>query len=997
VPWGSRAVDLFFFLSLRDTRTTWTPWGFGLVDSEGGWALVSDDHIYSCGDQQHLRDLKQLYEEWEVSGAPSIFDYEMKFVPQERVHAGLCPALMWLRGDFFSSRFPCPDRHPDEGYGHAGLAHTSLLRRVTVLVPRVRQDGIVWMFAEVVAGAGVTQALVEQDRARSSIRAIVHRQGARLKAATPTGMVAALVAAACAPVVWPLLGHVPESATAAVELAGATGGVYITQFIKGVIDRLRRQDGTPRSEAELQQALERELLACLESQDEHAALLRADAAVLLQSVNGAQAALEAASADVRQALAAGFAELGDSFDEFRAMLGESRDTLTAIQREQRYQTELNREALVKINLVLERQTAPAPALLPAAPGELEDEDLPPAPGPCPYKGLAAFQAEDAQWFFGRQRLVAELVVRLSEHQILAVVGPSGSGKSSVLRAGLLPAVWGGTLPGTDVWTTIVLTPTAHPLEELAAQLAAECGLPADPLLDSWQADPIRVRLTVRQMLAKAPEGARLLLLVDQFEEIFTLCADDAERRGFIHALAGLASEADTGTSVVLGVRADFYARCAEYPELVAVIQDHQVVVGPMTAAELRQAIEGPAAQAGWVLEPGLVETVLADLGDEPGSLPLLAHALRETWKRRHGRTLTLAGYRDAGGIREAIGQTAETVYSELDPAQQVIAKDLFLRLTALGEGTEDTRRRVRRVELLDGRDAEVVLNRLAEARLITLGENSVEVAHEALIREWPTLRGWLTEDREGLRIHRRLTEVAAEWDQNGREEGFLYRGGRLVSARDWAVGNEERLNDLERQFLAASSDRERDELATARRRNRRLRALSAVLVVLLVVAVWQRQVAQRQRNLATARQLAVQAAANVNQQPLSLLLSLESLRLVPTDEARSTLLQGLLQPRHNVVALTGHTNAVVGLAFSPDGKMIASSGVDRTVRRWDAATGASLGQPILGHTDMVADVAFSPDGKMIASASFDRMVRRWDAATGRPIGQPFDRSRRQGL
>jgi WD40 repeat protein len=862
----------------------------------------------------------------------------------------------------------------------------SLSRKVIVLVPCVRQDGIVWIVAGGGTGAWVTQAFVEQDRARSSIRAMVRHQGTRLKAATPTGMIAALVAAACTPAVSALLGlEVPGAAKAAVELVGLTGGVYITEFVKGMVDRLRRQDGAPRSEANLQQALERELLACLEGHDERAAGLHADAAELLQLVNGAQAALEAASADVQQALAEAFIELGRSFNEFRWMLDELLPTLTAIQQAQRYQTDLSRRTLVEINL-LRRQIAPTS--VPATPGQPEDKDLPSASGPCPYKGLAAFQAEDAQWFFGRQRLVAELVVRLSEHPFLAVVGPSGSGKSSVLRAGLLPAVWGATLPGVSSWTTIVLTPGAHPLEELAAQLGAVCGLPAGSLLDDWQADPIRVRLTIRQALAKEPANARLLLLVDQFEELFTLCSDEAERRGFIRALAGLGGEADCGASVVLGVRADFYARCAEHAELVAVIQDHQVVVGPMAAAELRQAIEGPVAQEGLALEAGLVETVLADLGDEPGSLPLLSHALRETWERRRGRTLTVAGYQDAGGVREAIGRTAETVYAGLDPVQQAVAKGVFLRLTALGEGTEDTRRRVRRAELVDSRDVEVVLDRLAKARLVTLGEDSVEVAHEALIREWPRLQAWLTEDREGLRIHRRLTEAAAEWEVLGRGPGALYRGGRLVAAREWAAGHEDRLNDLEWQFLVASSDRERDELAAARRRNRRLRVLSAVLVVLLVVAVWQRQVAQRRGDLAVARQLAAQAA-KLDQQPLSLLLSLESLRLAPTDEARVPLLRDLLNPQHNnLFSLTGHTSAVNGVAFSRDSKMVASASDDQTVRRWDATTGKPIGSPLTGHTGPVYGVAFSPDGKTIASAG-DLTVRRWDTATGRPMGQPL--------
>ncbi|MGH8899801.1 MAG: hypothetical protein ACRDZ4_22905 [Egibacteraceae bacterium] len=222
------------------------------------------------------------------------------------------------------------------------------------------------------------------------------------------------------------------------------------------------------------------------------------------------------------------------------------------------------------------------------------------------------------------RLVAELTVRLSEKPFLAVVGPSGSGKSSVLRAGLLPAVGNGALPGVEVWTTIVLIPGAHPLEELAAQLALKCGVAAGGLLDDLQTKPARLRLAVRQTLVNAPAGARLLLLVDQFEEVFTLCRDEAERRGFIHALTGLAGDADSQAIVVLGIRADFYARCAEYPELVAAVQDRQALVGPMSAAELRDAIEGPAKRAGLVLEPGLVATVLADLGEEPGSLPLLS-------------------------------------------------------------------------------------------------------------------------------------------------------------------------------------------------------------------------------------------------------------------------------------------------------------------------------------------------------------------------------------
>jgi hypothetical protein len=509
-----------------------------------------------------------------------------------------------------------------------------------------------------------------QDRAREAIRATVRRHGARLKDVTANGMVAALVAAALAPVVTG-----PEPATKAlVVLLGATGGGYISDFLQHVIARLRSQDGGVKSQAQVQQELERELLACLQKHDERATGLRLEAAALLESVQGARTALEAASEDLQLVLNEAFTELGCSFSEFGWMLDESLRTLTAIQRAQRYHIDLTRQTLVEMKLLVGRQAAPATtSASPQADGEV-----------CPYMGLAAFQAEDARWFFGRQRLVADLVVRLAEAPFLAVIGPSGSGKSSVLHAGLLPAVCNGALLGADASPPIVMTPGDHPLEELAVRLGARCKVAAWSLPEGWQARPSWLRLAVRQALVEAAAEARLLLVVDQFEEVFTLCRDDAERRGFIQALAGLAGEAGSQAVVVLGLRADFYARCAGYPELVTLIQDRQVLVGPMNPGELREAITGPARLAELALEPGLVETVLADVGEAPGSLPLLSHALFATWQRRQGGTLTIEGYQAAGGIRQAIGWTADAVYAQLDPAQRGIAKDVYLRLTALG-------------------------------------------------------------------------------------------------------------------------------------------------------------------------------------------------------------------------------------------------------------------------------------------------------------------------
>ncbi|HEX4865623.1 MAG TPA: hypothetical protein VFV02_16255, partial [Acidimicrobiales bacterium] len=811
-------------------------------------------------------------------------------------------------------------------------------------------------------------------------------------------MVAALVAAACMPVAWPLLGGGPEAAKAAVALLGAAGGGYINDFLKALIERLRRGSSAPTSKAELQEVLEHELVGGLQAETEQSAGLRSEAAALLQRVQAVETALGSASADVQLALTEAFTRLGNSFGEFRWMLQETHRSLDTLEREQarqgaeqRHQTDLLREFRIKINLALRRldDLAIPGATSTAAYEAPQEEGVTPAPtsGPSPYKGLEAFQPEDAEWFFGRDRLVAELAVRLSESPFLAAIGPSGSGKSSVLRAGLLPRMWSGKLPGEGGWATITMTPGTHPLEELAAQVGAESGVPAGLLLEDWRAYPGRLRPALRQVLAKTPAISRLLLLVDQFEEVFTLCSDETERQGFIRSLAGIVEDSGNNwMSVVLGIRADFYARCGEYPELVRIMQDRQVMVGPMAEAELREAITGPAAHAGLVLQPGLVETVLLDLGQEPGSLPLLSHALFATWQRREGGTLTLAGYREAGGVHEAIARTAEAVFSQFDPAQQHVTKDVFMRLTALGEGTEDTRRRVRRAELVAGRELgaiRVLLERLADARLVSLGEDSVEVAHEALIRAWPRLRRWLAEDREGLLIHRRLTEAASQWEALGRDPGALYRGGILVGARDWAAGNQTRLNVLERTFLVASGERERDELAAIRRRKRR-RALIAILVVVSVVAVQQLNMARRAQDLATARQLAAQATANSDQQPLSLLLSLESLRIVPTNQGWAALQWGLLHPRHNVVALFGHEGPVSSVAQSPDGRIIASASDDGELRLWDAASRRAIGKPLAGHKDQVTSVAFSPDGKMIASAGADQAVRLWDIASLEP-------------
>jgi WD40 repeat protein/class 3 adenylate cyclase len=665
-----------------------------------------------------------------------------------------------------------------------------------------------------------------------SIEQAVDERGGQMAALEPQAMGIALLTATLLPALQGELDPKSGALEGNLGVLDDLGAPSLRGFVASLAERLRT--GKPLPAPEVQALLQGELQAQWQAGDETALALRTDASRLLQAVHGVEAAMAAASDEVKEALARGLADLGAQFDEFRWMLAGVRDTLAEMRARQalqlalqREQLDLQRQQLVKTNLILhQQQLGPQRAELSVS-GEVDEES--PADVPCPYKGLAAFEAQDAEYFYGREELVAELTARLAGTGFLTVVGPSGSGKSSLVRAGLLPAVWAGALPGSEEWQTLVITPGAHPLNELAVRLSVLCEDRPASLLRDLEADPRALELAVRRALADEPDGVKLLLVVDQFEEIFALCRDEQERRQFIDALL-YAVEAEDGRAVVVPtVRADFYGRCAEYPALAARMGDG-LLVGPMSEAELRQAIEQPAAVVGLHLEPGLADTVVDDVAGEPGALPLLSHALLETFARRRGHTMTLAGYAASGGVAGAIAQTADTVYGGLDAGEQALARSIFLRLTELGEeGAQDTRRRVAPGELVrseeEGPEVEALLRTLADARLITTGEDSVEVAHEALIREWPLLRGWLEEDREGLRVHRHLTEAAGEWERLGREEGELYRGARLAAAGEWAEAHREALNPLEREFLAAS--RELAEREAAEREAQRQRELEA--------------------------------------------------------------------------------------------------------------------------------------------------------------------------
>ena len=651
----------------------------------------------------------------------------------------------------------------------------------------------------------------------------------------------------------------------------------------------------------------------------------------------------------------------------------------------------------------------------------------PVPGEPPFKGLQYFEEADSDLFFGRELLTAKLVRRLrdADAQFLSVViGASGSGKSSLVRAGLIPALkkgitlLDGTNPpeGSTDWHVHILTPTAHPLVALATELMRDSDSVATTarLIDDLAQEPRSLAL----FLASTHSKHHTVLVIDQFEELFTLCRDEFERETFIDNLLNLVSPGQSNTTLIITLRADFYAHLAQYPELRDAVAQQQEYIGPMTAEELRLAIEEPAKRGHWEFEPGLVDLILRDVGDEPGALPLLSHALLETWKRRAGHTLTLKGYADAGGVHGAIAHTAESIYQNLSLEEQGIARDIFLRLTELGEGTEDTRRRVSFEELTSSEETEqvrAVLNKLAEARLITLGENTIEVAHEALIREWPTLREWLNQDREGLRLHRHLTEAAYEWELLGRDPGALYRGAHLAQARAWAELHPNSLNAGEGTFLNASIDQEQceeqereearqRELAAAkelaetqrqsasrlRTRNRVITSVGTVALILALLAGMfgvrsnQNEVrAEANFNRAEAQRLALEAnrLLTTGGSPEQIaLLSLRSMKTRYTTEGDAAL-AAAARLEYPVRLFTAGANAIRALAFSPDGKYILSGGDDQTARLWDVGNGQEV-RRFIGHTGIIFKVYCSPDGKNVLTVDNADNIIMWDAVTG---------------
>jgi formylglycine-generating enzyme required for sulfatase activity/archaellum biogenesis ATPase FlaH len=446
----------------------------------------------------------------------------------------------------------------------------------------------------------------------------------------------------------------------------------------------------------------------------------------------------------------------------------------------------------------------------------EPQSSEPAAGEPPFKGLHYFAEQDSANFFGREQLTERLSQRVYQNQLIAVIGASGSGKSSLVRAGLIPSIrqarYAPSQAAQQHWQILLLTPGAHPNTQLANSLTQQSNSVLDTaqLIDAMHKEARSATLAAMRLLDQHEPKAqqRLLLVIDQFEEIFTLCHDPQERSSFIDNL--LALQQDQRIVLVLVLRADFFNEAAQIAALRQPIEDKQILVGPMDEQELRRAIEEPARRNNWQFEPGLVDLLLREVAKGNGSLPLLAHALLAIWQKRQGRLMTLKAYAEIGGMRGALMQTADSVYyQQLTPSQQPIARNIFLRLLALSDVVQITRRRASLSELISSAGSEPqveqVLQMLTNARLITTSNDTAEVAHEALIEEWPTLHQWLAEERDSILIHNRLADATNDWLRLERNPDLLYRGSHLAKVLDWLKTEQRSISLNERAFLDASS------------------------------------------------------------------------------------------------------------------------------------------------------------------------------------------------
>ncbi|WP_024936666.1 PD40 domain-containing protein [Actinomadura welshii] len=867
--------------------------------------------------------------------------------------------------------------------------------------------------------------------------------GAQARRWSTPVLLSVLAAGAVGPLLTPVVGA-SAVASAGVGAVTAVGGNVLTDLVKAGIARLGGPD-VQGSERDLESELERGVQRILETGGERAERLRGEIAELLREVGAVGAAIEAVletgDRRLQTQLAAGLAAVGEEFGEFGFVLSELRVQLGLLREGIDRQGGRLRQQSAQLQLAVDlgyRQATDTRLLLEqvAAIERRTRPGRPPESGAawsdgCPYRGLVAFSEADAGVFYGREVLTAQLVARLAQRLTsagpLIVTGASGAGKSSLLRAGLLPAAGRGELSeAARQWPRHVLDrPTGSPLGRLAILVAGLAGLDAPGVLRSLTREPGQAHLLVRQALdadagrrglsGPAATGSRLILAVDQFEELFTLDVPDerreraeVERDAFFTALHAAASapagpDGASAALVVIAVRGDFIDRCAQHPLLAAALQDGPFVVGPMAEADLRRAITGPADVAGLSIEPGLIDTILSPLrspagGYDAGALPLLSQAMLTIWEHREDDRLTGRGYALTGGVTQAVATSAEAAYADLDPGRQRLARHVFHRLTAVSRDGRLARRTVQRPDLHAGHsdrgraDSDRILDVFAARRLIVVDDSGVQIAHDVLLHAWPRLRGWLEADLSDHALYNQLVDAADEWAGHGRSASFLFRGERLAAVQSarirWQAdpGRFPDLTDTARLFLAAGA---RARIRGRRRRRAVLAAFSVLVVFALglaATAVRSSVDARHQRDLAVSRQLIAQSRLQATDPALSALLAAAAWRIDPAPATRANLLFMLSRPERGV--LTSRADSITAAELSPDGRTLAL-GTLNEVSFVDVRTRRHVGAPLTG-LDGAVSASFSPDGRTLATSSGgDHRVLFWDARTRKQVGAPL--------
>lgn len=644
--------------------------------------------------------------------------------------------------------------------------------------------------------------------------------------------------------------------------------------------------------------------------------------------------------------------------------------------------------------------------------------------PNPYKGLRAFQEKDAPNFFGREALVHRLVDRLKEDnqyaRFLAVVGPSGSGKSSVVKAGLLPALRQGALPGSDNWFFDEMVPGNQPFQEIENTLiGVAANAPSAEMLSRLRTDKDGLLEAVHACLPQ-DEESELFIFIDQFEEVFTLVESEDEINRFLDSLYVAVTAPKSRLRLVITIRADFYDRPLLQPRLSNLVRERTEVVVPLSEVELERVIVEPARRVGVQFDSGLIAAIIAEVKEQPGALPLLQYSLSELFERRESTLITPQAYKELGGVRGSLARRADELYDNMDSEQREATRQLFLRLITLGEGTEDTRRRALLSEITSLRDVNIdgerttmqqVVDALGKARLLTFDRDpitrspTVEVTHEAIIREWKKLREWLDESRNDVRMQRKLSTLALEWQQENRDPSLLMQGIRLEQFEEWKATTNLVLTQQENSYLQTSIDervrREEEERAREARERMlerrgiiRLRILFGVVLLafiltlgLLVVAFNASELASRSAEASNRLALAANASRALGDGDVDLAIALAMAATTSTDEPEPDVLRtlgevALANGTRNV--LSGHSAGILDVDISPNGQRIASGSYDSTVKLWDAVSGELI-HNMTAHGGDVASVSFSPDGNTLISSASDFTAILWDVATGQEI------------